>query len=98
MNIVPASESTPGRPAIFCEPARHGLLPRRYNFLTVYGVVEHHSQDSIVSLLSDYHRKWHARPVAVFFFEKENWTTWSSSKASGGHRGAEKLIRTVVVR
>jgi hypothetical protein len=97
-HAIPESVSTPGRPAIFCNPEVRGLFLNRFDHLRIYGVTDKSQQDSILETLEP--RPAQSREITVDFYDKENWKTWSDSGTGrrGGDRGLEIPIREVFIR
>jgi hypothetical protein len=97
---LPASTSSPGRPAIFCDRAIQLPLLARYEKVYVYGVLDGATQDAIVGTLRDFYRERRSGKALVEFFEKENWQTWSSPATgeSGGRRGPETPLRSLWIK
>ena len=99
-HVIPASISSPGQRAIFCD--REVQLPflTHYEKVYVYGVLDGASQDAIVRTLQDFYRQRTGDKVLVQFFEEENWQTWSdpATGRSGGRRGPEKPVRSLWIK
>jgi hypothetical protein len=95
-HAIPASISSPGQAAIFCDRAIRLPLLSRYEKVYVYGVTDGAAQDAIVRTLRDFRDQRNTGKVLVQFFEKENWNTWSdhATGRSGGRRGTETPLRS----
>jgi hypothetical protein len=94
---IPASVSSPGRPAIFCDLGVHFPFLQTYDSIFIYGILNPPDQDAILADLRDLHHVSHTRKMLVQFFKQENWKTWSdpATGAGGGSRGPESpIVRT----
>jgi hypothetical protein len=96
---IPASISTPGRPAVFCDPGVRFLLLRRFDHVRVYGVIIGEDRRSIVNKLRAFHRVSKTKPILVEFYDRENWQTWSDSATGmkGGQRGPEHSVEKAFI-
>jgi hypothetical protein len=97
---VPMSLVEVGRPAAFWDSGRFGVFLTRYDIVVIYGVVGRSEQEELTKrLLISRTLEKTPRPIRVYFYERENWTTWKNeaTRASGGHRGPERLLRVAVL-
>jgi hypothetical protein len=98
--LVGQSISAPGRAAAFCNSGRFGVFLTRYDVIMLYGIKVKAEQNRVIqALIYSRAQGQRARPIRVYFYEKENWVTWKneSNGASGGSRGPETLLRVAVL-
>jgi hypothetical protein len=97
---IPASLSSPGHPALFCDKGIGGVLLRPYDRVSIYGVSVDSQQEAAVDALGQAKQQLKTKPIIVEFYENENWTNWSDPKTgrSGGNRGLETPIRRVIIK
>lgn len=97
---IPASLSSPGHPALFCDKGIRGVLLKPYDRVSIYGISDGSQQEAAVAALGQAKQQLKTKPIIVEFYEKENWANWSGPKAgrSGGDRGPETPIRRVIIK
>jgi hypothetical protein len=79
----------------FVTPRSKGYVFETPPTVIIYGVAKKTSQEQYLAALNAIRLNMGIKQLRVKFYEQENWIEWGSKEtgASGGDRGAERLIR-----